>query len=327
MEINKPSISIALASYNGERYIAEQLQSIANQSLTPHELVISDDNSSDATIEICYEFSKQVDFDVRIFRNESNVGCTRNFEIALAECKGEYIFICDQDDFWDPRKIEAVVDVLLSNQDVHVIVNDAWYTDANLVCTGGTILQKIASVRQPSSGHIAGACTAISRQFRDVVLPFPRVECPEYDVLIHRCAGLLVKKYVLPEPLQYWRIHGVNSTSDNEMSEVNHLSGLRQLKNALHKDPREEYRKKAREYTALKKILVEREPLVLRNIGISSLNDALQMADDIAAAHVRRANLHELDAMARITAIVGMLVRGDYSYFRGWRSVIRDLMI
>src|SRR5437773_2588198 len=95
-----PTISIAMATYNGAKFIREQLASLAAQTRLPHEIVVSDDCSTDATVSIIEDFAATVAFPVRLHRNPTNIGVARNFERALRACSGGIVFICDQDDFW-----------------------------------------------------------------------------------------------------------------------------------------------------------------------------------------------------------------------------------
>lgn len=103
-------ISIALATYNGERFLREQLDSIFTQSISDFELVICDDCSTDSTFQIISEYQKK-DARIKVFQNETNLGFKRNFEKILSLCKGEYIAFCDQDDIWTTDHLE----VLLTN--------------------------------------------------------------------------------------------------------------------------------------------------------------------------------------------------------------------
>src|SRR3989339_673267 len=99
------NISIAMCTYNGEKYIEQQLNSFLTQTILPNELVICDDCSKDKTIEILQEFSKKAKFPVRIYLNEKNLGSTKNFEKAIGLSKGDIIFCSDQDDVWHNQKI------------------------------------------------------------------------------------------------------------------------------------------------------------------------------------------------------------------------------
>jgi hypothetical protein len=98
-------ISVAMATYNGAKHIREQLDSIARQTLLPFELVITDDGSTDATLQIAEEFARNAPFTVRIFRNEKRLGYADNFLKAASICEGELIAFCDQDDVWLEEKL------------------------------------------------------------------------------------------------------------------------------------------------------------------------------------------------------------------------------
>jgi len=92
-------ISIALAAYNGEKYIAEQLDSILKQTIHDFEVVVCDDRSTDTTWAILQEYQAR-DNRIKLYRNEINLGFKKNFEKAIKLCQGEYVALCDQDDIW-----------------------------------------------------------------------------------------------------------------------------------------------------------------------------------------------------------------------------------
>lgn len=103
---SRAQISIAMATYNGEKFIQEQLDSIAHQDLPPMELVITDDGSTDATLEIVDAFARSAPFAVRVFRNETRLGYADNFLKAASLCQGGLIAFCDQDDIWLGKKLK-----------------------------------------------------------------------------------------------------------------------------------------------------------------------------------------------------------------------------
>jgi rhamnosyltransferase len=98
-------ISVAMATFNGEKYIGEQLDSIARQQMLPTELVITDDGSTDGTLEVVEAFACRAPFPVRVFRNESRLGYAENFLKAASLCEGDLIAFCDQDDIWLEQKL------------------------------------------------------------------------------------------------------------------------------------------------------------------------------------------------------------------------------
>lgn len=105
--LSETKISVAICTFNGEQFLEEQLKSIAIQSLPPSELIISDDNSTDSTLSIIEKFSAEATFPIRIIRNNKQLGVTANFSQALSNCSGDYVALCDQDDIWQPGKLEA----------------------------------------------------------------------------------------------------------------------------------------------------------------------------------------------------------------------------
>src|ERR1700721_581226 len=109
------NLSIALCTYNGERFLPEQLRSIGEQSRLPDELVGCDDASTDRTLGIIEDFARQAPFPVRIEVNAANSGSTPNFAKAIGMCKGDSIVLADQDDVWVPSKLAALETALTFN--------------------------------------------------------------------------------------------------------------------------------------------------------------------------------------------------------------------
>jgi glycosyltransferase involved in cell wall biosynthesis len=101
-------ISIAMATYNGEKFLEQQLQSLSKQTLLPAELVVCDDTSADATVDIIKRFSQTAPFPVKLVVNEERLGWRRNFLKSASLCTSEYIAYCDQDDIWLPEKLATV---------------------------------------------------------------------------------------------------------------------------------------------------------------------------------------------------------------------------
>ena len=131
-------ISVAMCTYNGAKFIKEQLQSILNQELCVNEIVVCDDGSNDGTIDIV----KQVvlmhpEICWIIQQNISNLGVTKNFEKAISLCTGDYIFLSDQDDIWHRDKTKVIIDFFDENPGCDVV-----FTDANLVGKDGALISK-----------------------------------------------------------------------------------------------------------------------------------------------------------------------------------------
>lgn len=130
-----PTISVAMTTYNGDRFLGEQLRSIVAQERLPDELVVADDQSVDGTWEILTDFAKTAPFPVRLYRNASRLGWRGNFMSVLARCTSDLIALCDQDDVWDPAKL-ALAERIMDEADTLLFVHDAWLIDGTGQRTG-----------------------------------------------------------------------------------------------------------------------------------------------------------------------------------------------
>ena len=131
-------ISVALCTYNGSKYILEQLESIFSQTLLPDEIVISDDGSIDGTVGLIEDFLKDSIFPnpeftgvkVKIYKNTTPMGVTKNFESALIKCTHPLIALSDQDDYWFPSKLQALADLFVSNEKLLLAFTDSLLVDS-----------------------------------------------------------------------------------------------------------------------------------------------------------------------------------------------------
>jgi glycosyltransferase involved in cell wall biosynthesis len=123
-------ISVALCTYNGASYLEEQLESIAQQTLLPCEIVLCDDGSSDDTAAIVARFAARAPFAVRWHENPKNLGPTDNFTQAISLCLGDLIALSDQDDRWHPEKLERF-SLILKDDSVGGVFSDARLIDAD----------------------------------------------------------------------------------------------------------------------------------------------------------------------------------------------------
>ena len=126
MQENKNStISIAMCTYNGERFLREQTESFVRQSRLPDQLVICDDGSTDATRSCLTEFARTSPFPVELRFNTTTLGVARNFEQALMACTSDYVALCDQDDRWIPTKLQRLAELLDANPNAGFACSDA----------------------------------------------------------------------------------------------------------------------------------------------------------------------------------------------------------
>lgn len=127
---SRSSTSIAMATYNGAKYLPEQLASLAAQSQPPLELVVTDDGSTDATLDILTEFISIAPFHVRVLPNAQRLGFRGNFMKAIAACEGDVIACCDQDDVWESNKLELVAKAF-TDDEIKFVFHAAWLIDGN----------------------------------------------------------------------------------------------------------------------------------------------------------------------------------------------------
>lgn len=204
------SISVALAAYNGGKYIGEQIKSILPQLGDDDELIISDDNPSGDTKPAVEAFN-----DKRIkYIAGRGKGVVANFENAINNCTGDYIYLCDQDDVWLPDKVNTVQKLFEDGADI--VLHNAIITDANLNNTGKTSFELYNSNTGFTKNFIrnsfVGCCMAIRREVLVSSLPFP-ASIPMHDWWIGLNSIKKGFKIVLTdEPLIFWRRHGDNVT-------------------------------------------------------------------------------------------------------------------
>lgn len=207
-----------MASYNGENYISEQLQSILKQLGDDDEVIVSDDGSSDGTVQAVLDLR---DPRIRIYNNNGEHGYTKNFENALNHASGDVIFISDQDDVWLDGKVEKCLQVL---EKYPLVIHDAAMTDGSLNITAPSHFEKY-NVQEGFLNTLVrtrytGACMAFTRDFMvGRVLPFPKKQkyCP-YDYWLAYLGFFYHEVYVLNEPLILYRRHEHTTLNAGEYS-------------------------------------------------------------------------------------------------------------
>lgn len=203
-------ISVALAAYKGEKYIAEQLDSILPQLNDGDEIIVSDDYPQGETRAVVQKYQN---LDKRILYIEGpGKGAVKNFENALNACSGDVVFLCDQDDVWLPGKVESVVSEIKNGAEL--VLHDAMVVDASL----NVLYPSYFAVRGSNASFIrnlirnsfVGCCTAFTRPVMLDALPFPE-GTPMHDWLIALVAVVNGRKISLvSRPLIKWRRHGEN---------------------------------------------------------------------------------------------------------------------
>lgn len=210
-------VSVALASYNGAKYIKEQIESILYMMNENDQLVVSDDGSSDGTIEIVKEYAKR-DGRIVLVNNGALHGIQSNFNNALRYCEGKYIFYSDQDDVWINNKINKVVDVF-EKTNADLIIHNGYHVDEclNVIDAHMDIFHQSSISKNPVRNFIKGTywgcCMAISRNLLPLVLPFPVHNSVGHDLWTGVVTGFCRKRIELVNDiLIYHRLHKNNAT-------------------------------------------------------------------------------------------------------------------
>lgn len=234
-------VSIALATYNGERFLGEQLDSLLTQTYSNFEIVISDDASTDSTHKILDEYQKK-DKRIKWTVNPNPNGFIKNFEHAISLCKGEVIFLCDQDDVWYENKIAEHVKIYKDK-------NIKWvYNEVRLIDTDGAgigcLSDKIHNYYTPKKllHYTWGSCTlGCATSYRSDLIwgiwPADKY-APGHDSWI-QLAIFPAKSFHIRKVLQDYRQHENNvfGLRDSVQDERNAISGnLRYLRSLVKND-------------------------------------------------------------------------------------------
>jgi glycosyltransferase involved in cell wall biosynthesis len=227
-------ISVALCTFNGEKFIFDQLQSIINQTQKVDEIIICDDCSQDNTHDVINQFQKKYPDLIRLYVNESNIGVNKNFEKALSLSGGDYIFLCDQDDIWKKQKTKKIIEVFNKNP-----LLEGVFSNGDLINDIGEKIEKnslwdnilflenhlketidlyyyISNIRN----MVTGATLCIKKEVIETVFPFPNESVMFHDEWI---ALILASRKTISystEHLISYRIHAKQQIGVMEFSSL-----------------------------------------------------------------------------------------------------------
>lgn len=217
-------ISVCMPTYNGEKFIRIQLESILSQLGNDDEVVISDDSSTDKTVEIIKSLN---DSRIHLFENNSFHSPIYNLENALKNAKGDFIFLSDQDDEWTEDKVSVCMEKL---KDCDLVIHDADIVDGN----GNQTAESFFKLNHTKSGKFynllkngyLGCCMCFSKNLLSQFLPFPK-KLPMHDIYIGNFAafnGYRIR--FIEDKLIHYRRHGNNASITSEHSHRKLLSRI-----------------------------------------------------------------------------------------------------
>lgn len=329
-------ISIAMATWQGERHLPRQLASVLGQTRLPDELVIVDDASDDATVDIVDEFAAHAPFKVHLHRNEHRQGSTGTFTTAIEAAEGDLIVLADQDDLWLPQKLARLEAAFRERPETTFAFTDALLVDdADAIgretmweVRGFTpaLQERVRSHPFAELSHrwLATGCTmAFRADLRSLLLPIPTDLTDLFEPMIHdRWLSLVLAAAgpvaVIDEPLVCYRLHATQQIGLANVTAAQSVSWRLLDKVTMHRDRVEA----ARRYQ-----LVHLEEVRSRIVD-AGLGTPRTMADVDGAIDHLRMRLENLDrGQERLGAIVQGLLRGGYHrYARGLSSVAIDLV-
>ena len=317
---------MAMCTYNGARFLSEQLESIAVQTRLPDELVVCDDGSVDDSRGIIRSFAGAVSFPVRLHVNDRTLGSTKNFEKAIGLCAGDTIVLSDQDDVWHPNKLRSLENALLSSPDVGLVFSNAEVVDEALVPLGhdlwsyaGFTRRKQRLVREGRPFDVLmrhnvgwGTTLAFRAEFRDCILPIPSGTW--HDLWITLIVASMADLTFIEASLVKYRQHSSNQVL------AGRLKRSSQLRRAFDRLSGEEIDASSQIYDLALERVSRFEANGVRDDVTRQLENKVQHLS--VRADISRRGL------ARLPLIFREAISGRYHrYSRGWRSFVKDLLV
>ena len=315
-------IGVVLCTYNGERFLPDQLDSILAQERHPDEMLVQDDGSSDRTLAILDSYAAKAPFAFNVVRNQQNLGFVRNFEQAINRCDTDVIAVSDQDDYWRWDKLKKIEQIFASDERVGVLFSEAEIVDESLTPLGYGLLQglHVSSVdleRIQSHDFLPpllrrnlapGATMALRSKVKQRMLPIP--DGAYHDEWMTLVAAMFGELAFCAEPLIRYRQHGSN------------LLGIR----------RESFRSRVRK--ALRRIGYHEDLRRLKVIE-NLYEHACRLACPAGVLaevegkleHLRMRTSLPSRRLARLKPVIFEFASGRYFKYSSWRGVVRDLLI
>ena len=324
-------ISVIIAAYHGEAFIADQLKSLFYQTLVPDEILIGDDSCDTKTLDEINRVRNQFSGELRIIRNPVRLGIIRNFRNLALEATGDVIFFCDQDDYWLPEKIETMVKALEEHPGKMVVVCNSEVTNEKLASRQELLLDRTPAFYQFASRlergdwesfrdifmqkfNFSGHNMAMRKEIRDLFAEMPG-DYLYHDIWLAQIASLGGKLLYVDKVLTLYRQHENNASGQL----VKHRNKIRELL-SLFSHSTDEIEKT---WSRLKNMIriTEREKYL--SLFPSQNLEGLKAFTDY---YGKRVELHKKNFGFRMWTAAQLLL--DYFRFGlGVRSLIRDLLI
>jgi len=324
-----------MATYDGARFLAEQLESLADQEVLPCELVVCDDGSTDGTPEMVERFAATAPFPVRLYRNERNLGFAENFLKTARLCDGDWVAFCDQDDVWLPNKIGRAAEAIRRDPALCLILQNALICDAALTPDGRIFPDLFREGTYGAGSRYGfwvwpGFLQTFSAKYLDLssALPLPANYFPGHKMLSHdKWTCLLANATggirVLSEPVAFYRRHGAALTGD-----YGHQTTTDRVSKSLAvgSDHYDFLAAIAQETAAYLRALAK----IADAATAGAFRHAARGFDAISAIQTHRSALYSATSLpARLSLVLRIAARGGYVgpgiVALGWKSGAKDL--
>jgi glycosyltransferase involved in cell wall biosynthesis len=320
-------ISVAMCTYNGSRFLLEQLESLSSQQRLPDELVISDDRSADETLEIARAFALRAPFPVLIKQNEHNMGSSLNFEQAVGMCNGTIIALADQDDIWEPQKLTVMQNIFNEHSKAGYVFSDANLLDGNGELTGrklwdsvsftGAISRQFIETGQVAAllrrSLVTGATMAFRSSLKTVIMPFSPYFVHDYWISL-LASGVTSYGVPIPECLIQYRQHSEQQIGARKKSLYEKVKLARQREES-------EYRGRVLglEHARDRLIRFAVEEKICPEKHVSLVKEKLEHC-------LSRATARSEKGAVRVAKVFEEALGGRYGKFSdSWRSIVVDL--
>lgn len=215
-------IVVLLATYNGSEYLKQQLDSLFKQTFSDFRIVVHDDGSSDATLDIINTYRNNYPEKIELLYGDSLGSPKANFLWMLTQVEAEIYFFCDQDDVWHETKIEKSLQALGKNVAPACVFTDMWVTDESLNVLSDSFIRYIGRTPDNTAysqilidNPAAGTTMCFNRALRDLVVELlPKIDInniPMHDALVLALADIMGQVIAIDEPLVYYRQTGHNT--------------------------------------------------------------------------------------------------------------------
>lgn len=323
-----PTISVALCTHNGERFVETQVRSILGQTLPPTQLVLSDDASADATVQVVTTLVEnhraahpERELDFVVFRNEPALGVAGNFQQAILACDGELIALSDQDDVWVPERLAEMEALFAADPQLSLVHSDARLVDDDGAPLGATLFDSIAVSRWERETEtsndalrvivrrniVTGATAVFRSELASRAMPIPSAWI--HDEWLAAVAAAVGRIGLDDRPLIDYRQHGGNQIGASKLTFGDKLAKLR--------EPRRQRNRT---------LLLRAEQLAARLPSLGAHPQLVSLARDKVRHEAFRSRLPS----KRLLRVVPILVRASGGWYRkfgmGAQDVLRDLV-